>query len=223
MDKLKRLENLVGYEFKNKELLKEALTHKSMKTGCNNERLEFLGDAVLDLIVGEYLFSKFEHTDEGNLSKLRAALVNEKSFAKLSNSINLGEFLYLSTAEENNNGRNKPSLLSDALEALMGAIYLESGLEKVKDIFTKLLEKEYQNIDLKSLGKDYKTTLQEITQARFGVTPKYELVSSSGPDHKKVFEMAVYLEGKELARSFGPSKKEAEQSAALKVLQGMEQ
>ncbi|CUU77535.1 ribonuclease III [Campylobacter hyointestinalis] len=223
MDKLKRLENLVGYEFKNKELLKEALTHKSMKTGCNNERLEFLGDAVLDLIVGEYLFSKFEHTDEGNLSKLRAALVNEKSFAKLSNSINLGEFLYLSTAEENNNGRNKPSLLSDALEALMGAIYLESGLEKVKEIFTKLLEKEYQNIDLKSLGKDYKTTLQEITQARFGVTPKYELVSSSGPDHKKVFEMAVYLEGKELARSFGPSKKEAEQSAALKVLQGMEQ
>ena len=171
----------------------------------------------------QYLFSKFEHTDEGNLSKLRAALVNEKSFAKLSNSINLGEFLYLSTAEENNNGRNKPSLLSDALEALMGAIYLESGLEKVKDIFTKLLEKEYQNIDLKSLGKDYKTTLQEITQARFGVTPKYELVSSSGPDHKKVFEMAVYLEGKELARSFGPSKKEAEQSAALKVLQGMEQ
>ncbi|MDL2346221.1 ribonuclease III [Campylobacter hyointestinalis] len=223
MDKLKRLENLVGYEFKNKELLKEALTHKSMKTGCNNERLEFLGDAVLDLIVGEYLFSKFEHTDEGNLSKLRAALVNEKSFAKLSNSINLGEFLYLSTAEENNNGRNKPSLLSDALEALMGAIYLESGLEKVKEIFTKLLEKEYQNIDLKSLGKDYKTTLQEITQARFGVTPKYELVSSSGPDHKKVFEMAVYLDGKELARSFGPSKKEAEQSAALKVLQGMEQ
>ncbi|ANE33322.1 ribonuclease III [Campylobacter hyointestinalis subsp. hyointestinalis LMG 9260] len=223
MDKLKRLENLVGYKFKNKELLKEALTHKSMKTSCNNERLEFLGDAVLDLIVGEYLFSKFEHTDEGNLSKLRAALVNEKSFAKLSSSINLGEFLYLSTAEENNNGRNKPSLLSDALEALMGAIYLESGLEKVKEIFTKLLEKEYKNIDLKSLGKDYKTTLQEITQARFGVTPKYELVSSSGPDHKKVFEMAVYLDGKELARSFGSSKKEAEQSAALKVLQGIEQ
>ncbi|RAZ24247.1 ribonuclease III [Campylobacter hyointestinalis] len=222
MDKLKRLENLVGYKFKNKELLKEALTHKSMKTSCNNERLEFLGDAVLDLIVGEYLFFKFNHTDEGNLSKLRAALVNEKSFAKLSSSINLGEFLYLSTAEENNNGRNKPSLLSDALEALMGAIYLESGLEKVKEIFTKLLEKEYKNIDLKSLGKDYKTALQEITQARFGVTPKYELVSSSGPDHKKVFEMAVYLDGKELARSFGSSKKEAEQSAALKVLQGIE-
>lgn len=222
MDKLKRLENLVGYKFKNKELLKEALTHKSMKTSCNNERLEFLGDAVLDLIVGEYLFFKFNHTDEGNLSKLRAALVNEKSFANLSSSINLGEFLYLSTAEENNNGRNKPSLLSDALEALMGAIYLESGLEKVKEIFTKLLEKEYKNIDLKSLGKDYKTALQEITQARFGVTPKYELVSSSGPDHKKVFEMAVYLDGKELARSFGSSKKEAEQSAALKVLQGIE-
>ena len=129
--------------------------------------------------------------------------------------------MYLSAAEDNNNGRNKPSLVSDALEALMGAIYLESGLEAVKKIFINLLESQYNNIDLQSLGKDYKTTLQEITQARFGVTPRYELVSSSGPDHKKSFEMAVFLNDKELARAIGNSKKEAEQSAAWKVLQGM--
>ncbi|EAJ5693767.1 ribonuclease III [Campylobacter fetus] len=221
MDKLHRLEEHLGYKFKNKTLLKEALTHKSMKSSVNNERLEFLGDAVLDLIVGEYLFFKFKDTDEGNLSKLRAALVNEKSFASISSQIRLGDFLYLSAAEDNNNGRNKPSLVSDALEALMGAIYLESGLEAVKKIFINLLESQYNNIDLQSLGKDYKTTLQEITQARFGVTPRYELVSSSGPDHKKSFEMAVFLNDKELARAIGNSKKEAEQSAAWKVLQGM--
>ncbi|OCR87066.1 ribonuclease III [Campylobacter fetus subsp. testudinum] len=221
MDKLNRLEEYLGYKFKDKTLLKEALTHKSMKSSVNNERLEFLGDAVLDLIVGEYLFFKFKDTDEGNLSKLRAALVNEKSFASISSQITLGDFLYLSAAEDNNNGRNKPSLVSDALEALMGAIYLESGLEAVKKIFINLLESQYNNIDLQSLGKDYKTTLQEITQARFGVTPRYELISSSGPDHKKSFEMAVFLNDKELARAIGNSKKEAEQSAAWKVLQGI--
>ncbi|AGZ82521.1 ribonuclease III [Campylobacter fetus] len=221
MDKLNRLEEYLGYKFKDKTLLKEALTHKSMKSSVNNERLEFLGDAVLDLIVGEYLFFKFKDTDEGNLSKLRAALVNEKSFASISSQIKLGDFLYLSAAEDNNNGRNKPSLVSDALEALMGAIYLESGLEVVKKIFINLLESQYNNIDLQSLGKDYKTTLQEITQARFGVTPRYELISSSGPDHKKSFEMAVFLNDKELARAIGNSKKEAEQSAAWKVLQGI--
>ncbi|AJB46237.1 ribonuclease III [Campylobacter fetus] len=221
MDKLNRLEEYLGYKFKDKTLLKEALTHKSMKSSVNNERLEFLGDAVLDLIVGEYLFFKFKDTDEGNLSKLRAALVNEKSFASISSQIKLGDFLYLSAAEDNNNGRNKPSLVSDALEALMGAIYLESGLEAVKKIFINLLESQYNNIDLQSLGKDYKTTLQEITQARFGVTPRYELISSSGPDHKKSFEMAVFLNDKELARAIGNSKKEAEQSAAWKVLQGI--
>ncbi|AII15440.1 ribonuclease III [Campylobacter iguaniorum] len=223
MDKFQNLEKLLNYEFKDKNMLKEALTHKSTKAAFNNERLEFLGDAVLDLIVGEYLYLKFKNIDEGNLSKLRAALVSEKSFANLSAQISLGSFLYLSTAEENNNGRNKPSLVSDAFEAVMGAIYLESGLEKVKEIFIKILEKEYKSIDLKSLGKDYKTALQEITQARFGVTPRYELISSSGPDHKKIFEMAVFLNEKELARASGNSKKEAEQSAALIVLQRIEE
>lgn len=223
MDKLEKFEKALGYKFKNKDLLKEALTHRSTKGKISNERLEFLGDAVLDLVVGEYLFLKFKNTDEGDLSKLRASLVNEKSFANISEMLNLGDYLYLSTAEENNHGRSKTSLVSDAFEAVMGAIYVESGLEAVKETFIKLLEMQYENIDLKSLLKDYKTALQEITQAKFGVTPKYELVSSSGPDHKKIFEMAVILNNKELAKAIGNSKKEAEQQAALMALERIDE
>lgn len=219
MDKLKQIQKLLKYEFKNINLLKEAITHKSIKSSINNERLEFLGDAVLDLIVGEYLYHKFNTQSEGDLSKLRASLVNEDSLAKIAKELKLGEFLYLSPAEENNGGRDKQSLISDALEALMGAIYLESGLNSVKVIFIDLLEKNFPNINLNSLTKDYKTALQEITQAQIGTAPKYELISSSGPDHKKSFEMAVLLNGKEIARATGNSKKAAEQACALKALE----
>lgn len=219
MDKLKQIQKLLKYEFKNINLLKEAITHKSIKSSINNERLEFLGDAVLDLIVGEYLYHKFNTQSEGDLSKLRASLVNEDSLAKIAKELNLGEFLYLSPAEENNGGRDKQSLISDALEALMGAIYLESGLDSVKVIFIDLLEKNFPDINLNSLTKDYKTTLQEVTQAQIGTAPKYELISSSGPDHKKSFEMAVLLNGKEIARAIGTSKKAAEQACALKALE----
>lgn len=219
MDKLKQIQKLLKYEFKNINLLKEAITHKSIKSSINNERLEFLGDAVLDLIVGEYLYHKFSTQSEGDLSKLRASLVNEDSLAKIAKELKLGEFLYLSPAEENNGGRDKQSLISDALEALMGAIYLESGLDSVKVIFIDLLEKNFPDINLNSLTKDYKTTLQEVTQAQIGTAPKYELISSSGPDHKKSFEMAVLLNGKEIARATGNSKKAAEQACALKALE----
>ncbi|MBO5063270.1 MAG: ribonuclease III [Campylobacter sp.] len=219
MDKLKQIQKLLKYEFKNINLLKEAITHKSIKSSINNERLEFLGDAVLDLIVGEYLYHKFNTQSEGDLSKLRASLVNEDSLAKIAKELKLGEFLYLSPAEENNGGRDKQSLISDALEALMGAIYLESGLNSVKVIFIDLLEKNFPDINLNSLTKDYKTALQEITQAQIGTAPKYELISSSGPDHKKSFEMAVLLNGKEIARATGNSKKAAEQACALKALE----
>lgn len=219
MDKLKQIQKLLKYEFKNINLLKEAITHKSIKSSINNERLEFLGDAVLDLIVGEYLYHKFNTQSEGDLSKLRASLVNEDSLAKIAKELKLGEFLYLSPAEENNGGRDKQSLISDALEALMGAIYLESGLNSVKVIFIDLLEKNFPDINLNSLTKDYKTALQEVTQAQIGTAPKYELISSSGPDHKKSFEMAVLLNGKEIARATGNSKKAAEQACALKALE----
>jgi ribonuclease-3 len=208
------LEDKLGYKFKQEQLIIEALTHKSYKKPYNNERLEFLGDAVLDLVVGEYLFKTFPNKDEGTLSKIRASLVNEEGFAKLAKKINLGDFLYLSSAEENNNGRNKTSLLSNAFEAVIGAIYLESGLEAVKKVTIKLLEQTYPKIDLDSLAQDYKTALQEFTQAIYATTPSYELIGSSGPDHDKTFEVAVTLNNKIIATAKGKSKKNAQKEAA---------
>jgi len=213
------LEKTLGYKFKGDKLIIEALTHKSHKQPYDNERLEFLGDAVLDLIVGEYLFNKFPNSDEGKLSKIRASLVNESGFDMLARSINLGEYIYLSNAEENNGGREKPSLLSNAFEAIIGAIYLESGLDKAKEIAIVLIEKNHKDISLDSLFKDYKTTLQELTQARFGETPEYRVIASRGPDHKKEFEVAVIIEDKEYARAIGKSKKIAQQVAAEKALE----
>ncbi|MDD2653234.1 MAG: ribonuclease III [Sulfurimonas sp.] len=212
--KIEDLEEVLGYKFKNNKLLIEALTHKSHKQPYDNERLEFLGDAVLDLIVGEYLFFKFPKSDEGSLSKIRASLVNEDGFEKLARSIGLGQHIYLSNAEENNGGREKASLLSNAFEAVMGAIYLESGLERVREIAIALIEKNHPDISLDSLFRDFKTTLQELTQARFGETPEYIVVASRGPDHKKEFEVAVIIENKEYARAVGKSKKIAQQEAA---------
>jgi len=216
-----QLEKRLNYTFKNKQLIIEALTHKSYKKPYNNERLEFLGDAVLDLIVGEYLFSKFPNSNEGILSKIRASLVNESGFTLLARAIDLGEYIYLSAAEENNNGRNKPSLLSNAFEAVIGAIYLEAGLAKAKEIAISLLEASHPKIDLDSLSKDYKTALQELTQATHGVTPQYELLGSSGPDHKKEFEIAVILNDETIATAKGKSKKEAQQKAAQIALEAL--
>jgi len=211
----------LGYEFKNENLITEALTHKSYTREYNNERLEFLGDAVLDLVVGEFLFNEFKDSEEGTLSKLRAALVNENSFTKLANEIRLGEFIYISPAEEHNNGRYKSSILSNAFEAVMGAMYLEAGLDKVREITLNLIFKVYKKIDPDKLLKDYKTTLQEITQAHFGCTPDYRLLSSSGPDHKKEFEIGIFINEKLYSQAKGHSKKVAQQNAAkdaIKIL-----
>jgi ribonuclease-3 len=219
MDNLTTLQERLGYTFKNKERLIEALTHKSYKQPYNNERLEFLGDAVLDLIVGEYLYKKFRGYDEGKLSKMRASLVNEGGFTSLANHIGLGEYIYLSNAEENNNGRTKSSLLSNAFEAVMGAIYLETGLQKVQEITIELLEFVHPDISLDSLFKDYKTSLQELTQAHYGTTPEYQLIAEHGPDHKKEFEVAVIIDGKRYASACGKSKKQAQQEAAQIALE----
>lgn len=218
MDNLNTLEKRVGYQFHDRSLLTTALTHKSSKQAYNNERLEFLGDAVLDLIIGEYLYHKFPSASEGELSKLRASLVNEKGFEQLARLVDLGEYLYLSMAEENNNGRQKPSILSNAFEALIGAIYLESGLEAAKRCTLQLLEKAYPKIDLATVFKDYKTTLQEITQAHMGVTPHYVVVGTSGPDHKKEFVIEVKVNERKIAEAKGKSKKEAQQAAAKKAI-----
>jgi ribonuclease-3 len=219
MNDLQALQEQLGYQFQNQKLLIEALTHKSFKQPYNNERLEFLGDAVLDLIVGEYLYTKFRDFDEGKLSKMRASLVNEEGFTSLANYLKLGEYIYLSNAEENNCGRTKSSLLSNAFEALMGAIYLETGLGKVQEITIALLEHVHPDISLDSLFKDYKTSLQELTQAHYGTTPEYQLIAAHGPDHKKEFEVAVIIDGKRYASAQGKSKKQAQQEAAQIALE----
>lgn len=219
MEKIEILEKKLGYTFKDKQLIIKALTHKSFKKPYDNERLEFLGDAVLDLIVGEFLFHKFSNETEGDLSKLRAALVNEKSFAKMATNLDLGAFIFLSVAEQNNGGKTKPSILSDAFEALIAAVHLEAGYQRAKEIALSLIEQNYPQIDAQNLIKDYKTKLQEITQEQIGQTPQYETLRAFGPDHQKQFEIALKLDGKELARATAKSKKEAQQMAAKITLE----
>ncbi len=221
--KFTELEKCLDYQFKDKNLIIEALTHKSFKKAYNNERLEFLGDAVLNLIVGEYLFNKFPKSNEGDLSKTRASLVNEKGFTRLALAIDLGDYIYLSDAEERNQGRHKASILSDAFEAIMGAIYIEVGIDTLKPIIFKLLEANYKKITLDELFSDYKTALQEVTQAKFGCIPEYKLESTSGPDHQKEFELSLWINGNLYATASGKSKKLAQQAAAkiaLAKLQG---
>ncbi len=214
MNSYSQLEKCLDYQFKNKDLIIEALTHKSYKKPYNNERLEFLGDAVLNLIVGEYLYKKFPTSNEGDLSKIRASLVNETGFTKLANDIKLGDYIFISSAEERNKGRTKASILSDAFEAIMGAIYLESGLEVLKPIILKLLENSYDKINLDVLFSDYKTALQEITQAKFASIPEYKIEGSYGPDHKKEFEVSIWIDDKHYGTAKGKSKKLAQQSVA---------
>jgi ribonuclease-3 len=226
MKKHNELEKCLDYQFRNKDLIIEALTHKSYKKVFNNERLEYLGDAVLNLIVGEFLFNKFPASNEGELSKIRASLVNEKGFTKLALAINLGDYIYLSDAEDRNQGRKKASILSDAFEAIMGAIYIESGLSVLKPMILKLLDENYEEINLNELFSDYKTALQEVTQAKFGAIPVYKLESAIGPDHEKEFELSLWINDKHYATAKGKSKKLAQQASAeivLNQLQGKKQ
>jgi len=218
MKKFTELEKCLDYQFENKDLIIEALTHKSFKKAYNNERLEFLGDAVLNLIVGEYLFSKFPDSNEGDLSKTRASLVNEQGFTKLALAIDLGNYIYLSDAEDRNGGRDKASILSDAFEAIMGAVYIEAGIEVLKPIILKLLESSYKTITLDELFSDYKTALQEVTQARFGCIPEYRLEGTTGPDHHKEFELSLWINDEFHAKAIGKSKKLAQQAAAKLTL-----
>lgn len=223
MSDYSKLEKCLGYQFKDKNLIVEALTHKSYKKPYNNERLEFLGDAVLNLIVGEYLYNKFPKSNEGELSKIRASLVNETGFTKLANDIHLGDYIYISVAEERNNGRIKASILSDAFEAIMGAIYLESGLNNLKPIMLQILENSYDKINLDVLFSDYKTALQEITQSMFGTIPEYKLEKSYGPDHQKEFEVSIWIDDKNYGSAKGKSKKLAQQAVAKIALEKLKE
>lgn len=220
---MKALEKRINYSFKNKNLLMEALTHSSFaheKNGVHsNERMEFLGDAVLSIISAQYLFEKYPDMPEGQLSKLRSSLVCTESLSGFAKEIDLGAALLLGKGEVNTGGYERPSILENAFEALIAAIYLDGGMEKAREFVTAFLEKalETHNISF----KDYKTMLQEVVQQNPDQSVNYVLLSESGPDHNKCFEIAVRLNSNVIGVGKGKSKKSAEQEAAKEALKLM--
>ncbi len=220
------LENIIGYTFKNTELLTEALTHSSYANEHKshhvkyNERLEFLGDAVLSIVVSDYIFKNLPELPEGELTKLRASLVCEKSLFEFAKQINLGRFLRLSKGERNNGGAERASILSDAFEALIAAIYIDGGADPASKHILNFVIPAIKNSKKKRI-KDYKTTLQEIVQKNPGEILEYVMVEESGPDHNKHFVYEVHLNSNAIGRGGGRSKKEAEQQAAREALELM--
>ncbi len=229
--RLETLERAIGYHFSRPGLLIQALTHRSFtaesKRGRfqDNERLEFLGDAVLELVISHLLFDKYgpPDFDEGDLTKMRAYLVNESSLAKRASKIELGRYLRLGRGEEYTGGRSKPSILADAFEAVTGAIYLDGGIDAAFSFVTRVFGKILDEVGTQGLICDYKSALQEYTQARFKSVPLYNLETITGPAHSRTFEVSLRVEGKELSRGIGKSKKEAEQQAAKRALEILKQ
>lgn len=220
-----QFEEILGYEFKNSDLLHEALSHSSYanenkKHRNSNERLEFLGDSVLSIVVSEYLFSNYKNLPEGELTKIRASLVCESSLFEFAQRIKLGEFILLGKGEENTGGRERPSILADAFEAVIAAIYLDGGYEPVKKYILRFIPE-----NIKSHGdvgfNDFKTILQEIIQKNPEEHVTYSLESESGPDHAKEFTVVVNLNSNIIGRGVGKSKKQAEQQAAKSALELM--
>lgn len=219
------LEYIIGYEFKNKELLETALTHSSYaneqgKGVICNERLEFLGDSVLSLVVSTFIYNNFPEYPEGNLTKLRASLVCEKALFAFAKEIRLGDFIKLSHGEKRGGGANRPSIVSDAFEAVIAALYLDGGYEIAQSFVLKFVEPQTKHIKAIPV-KDYKTTLQEIVQKNPGERIEYRLVGESGPDHNKHFTVEVMLNSNCIGKGGGRSKKEAEQQAAREALELM--
>ncbi len=227
-DKLSIFEEKINFKFNNIDILINALTHSSYanehkgKYYEHNERLEFLGDSVLNIIVSDYIYKKYPYYPEGELTKLRAAIVCESSLAFISRQINLGEYLILGKGEETTGGRERDSVLADAFEALLGGIYLDGGLEKAKEFFINIFKKNVVFLEEeKDLFFDYKTKFQEIFQKKFGSKIEYTIEKEEGPDHDKVFYVDVVVDNKILGRGLGKNKKEAEQMAAKEALNGM--
>ncbi|MCL2761302.1 MAG: ribonuclease III [Desulfuromonadales bacterium] len=223
MDKeLSVLENLIGYTFSNKKLLEEALTHPSFanETGseADNQRLEFLGDSILGFIVGRELYNMFPESDEGELTRMRASLVDKESLAHFASSISLGDFLMLGRGELKGGGKYKKSILADAFEALIAVLYLDGGIAAAdKFIKTKMLSAISKD-EFMHRVEDFKTELQERTQSDIGIIPVYELLEATGPDHDKSYRVALLIDGKIVAEGEGKSKKGAQQEAAKNAL-----
>lgn len=222
------LEGRLGHVFTDVSLCEAALTHKSWlnealpNTGRkDNERLEFLGDAVLALIISDLLMKAFPDRSEGELSKTRAVIVSEAGLAKAAEGLGLGDWIFLGRGEDLAGGRRKPSILSNALEALFGAAFLDGGLEAARAVAHRLFGEALKDAE-KRASLDYKSRLQERSQALLQATPVYTVIREEGPDHDKRFEVSIALGGTERGRAIGKSKKEAEQSAAAQALATLE-
>lgn len=218
-ERLQHFLKTVGWRVKEPKIFEQALTHSSYAHergyhNNHNERLEFLGDAVLELIISDYLYHHYPQLSEGKLTRLRADLVCETSLFQLASNIELGLYLRLGKGEEAGGGAGRPSLLADAVEALIGALFLDLGLEQCRFYVLDLYQPILQDLQEGVLRQDYKTLLQEFAQARYAITPEYRVIRESGPDHDKIFESAVILGSRIAGRGEGRSKKEAEQAAA---------
>ena len=224
-EKIVELERRLGYSFKDKGLLKRALIHRSFafekETGENYEVLEFLGDAVIGLIVSEELVKRFPDKTEGELSQIRAFLVSEPSLSELAKTVDLGKFIYLGRGEKRSGGSRKSSLLCDVFEAVFGALYLDAGFEKAKEVFKKkFLNKLWEILENAVTYKDFKSYLQEVTQREFRELPTYTLISSEGPEHEKTFTVECRVKDLRTVGT-GRSKKAAEQEAAKEMLKAL--
>ena len=217
------LQGVLCYEFKDLELLNKSLTHKSysnevLLTSKNNERLEFLGDSVIDLIMADYMFLTYPDLPEGSLSKIRAAIVNENSLARLAIKLELGSYLLLGKGESFSGGRQKASILANAYEALVGALFCDSDFRTTADVFLPQLIEKIDEFMGACIATDFKSDLQEYTQNRFSCVPLYEVVGEIGPGHNKRFDVKVKIRSQVLGSGKGRSKKEAEQNAAKEAL-----
>ena len=219
---METLEKKLGYSFSNRELLSEALNHSSYANEhrgagiSSNERLEFLGDSVLGFVTAEFLFKTYPRLPEGDLTRMRAALVCEQSLYEVARMLELGQYLKLGKGEEAGGGRERQSILADAVEAVFAAVYLDGGMEQIRSLIHRVLLSRAPAAEER---KDYKTTLQEIVQRKIGQQLTYHMVEESGPDHNKTFVFEVRLNGEPIGRGGGHSKKEAEQSAARDALE----
>lgn len=226
LENINKFENIIDYTFKNKEYILEALTHSSYsnenKSYEFNERLEFLGDSVLSIIISDYLFNKETELPEGELTKLRANIVCEESLSEVAINIKLGEYMLLGKGEEATGGRDRISILADAFEAVIAAIYLDGGIEEARKFVLNYMKEIIANSRKGKIFRDYKTHLQEVLQGRGESNIWYKLMDEKGPDHNKRFIMQVGINNEVLGTGEGKSKKEAEQSAAKIALDNME-
>lgn len=223
----KQFQKKLGYQFSDLSLLVQALKHRSYvyareQTGVySNERLEFLGDAVLDLIVGEHVYEIFPKRREGRLTQLRSSMVNGVMLAEQAQKINLGRYLLLSISEDRSGGRHRHSILADAYESTIGAMYLDGGLEPVRLFLQRTLLTDLKGVDTPYQWRNYKSVLLEYTQSQGKGQPRYHIKSEEGPDHEKLFTVEVSIAGITAGKGSGPSKKDAEQNAARDAAEGL--